>query len=539
MRIDKLHLPYFKGFRDFHIDFDETSDRTVLIGRNGVGKTNLLEALTLVFRYLDLRSKEVKEPLPFPFGISYVCSGQYVTINATVAGVGGATTTAIEYFVRASKSDPVPKALSESAFFQLSNENRLIPKHVFGYYSGTSRRLRSLFEAHTEIYRSELISGQEDTIRPLFFAEDWHSQFVLLSFFAKKDEDTEEFLREQMKIGDLESVLFTLNQPYWYKKNPTRQAKDRGDARYWWAAGTVKKLLDGLHTYSLAPMRTLERVQIDIGRTATKEKSYCYLPNRNALVSLAQGIDQKELFKRLESTVLSDLLSSVITRFSLVDGRGSLTFEELSEGEQQLLTVLGLLRFTSQEESLFLLDEPDTHLNPAWSLDYLDILRRYGGTSDNSQLLITTHSPLVFAGLERNEVILLERKSEDGSISAEHPTSSPKGMGFSAILTSEFFGLRSTVDRETADLLDEKRHLSRISARTPEQDVRLAWLNDNLKNVDFVKIVRDPLYASFVDAMTDAEHEDPTIASPVLSATALERRKARARQALALARDRT
>ena len=27
--------------------------------------------------------------------------------------------------------------------------------------------------------------------------------------------------------------------------------------------------------------------------------------------------------------------------------------------------VLGLLRFTKEDEALFLLDEPDTHLNPA------------------------------------------------------------------------------------------------------------------------------------------------------------------------------
>jgi hypothetical protein len=34
----------------------------------------------------------------------------------------------------------------------------------------------------------------------------------------------------------------------------------------------------------------------------------------------------------------------------------------LSEGEQQLLMVLGLMRFTKSHQSLVLLDEPDTHL---------------------------------------------------------------------------------------------------------------------------------------------------------------------------------
>jgi hypothetical protein len=49
-----------------------------------------------------------------------------------------------------------------------------------------------------------------------------------------------------------------------------------------------------------------------------------------------------------------------------------ISFEQLSEGELQLLTVLGLLRITRQDHCLFLLDEPDTHLNPIWKLRYFD-----------------------------------------------------------------------------------------------------------------------------------------------------------------------
>jgi ABC-type cobalamin/Fe3+-siderophores transport system ATPase subunit len=49
-----------------------------------------------------------------------------------------------------------------------------------------------------------------------------------------------------------------------------------------------------------------------------------------------------------------------------------MTFEQLSEGELQLLTVLGLMRLTDQAECLFLLDEPDSHLNPLWKLRYFE-----------------------------------------------------------------------------------------------------------------------------------------------------------------------
>src|SRR5205814_5885217 len=108
-------------------------------------------------------------------------------------------------------------------------------------------------------------------------------------------------------------------------------------------------------------------------------------------------------FKALESTYLSKLLAEVRIRVRIRDCTGALTFKELSEGEQQLLTVLGLLRFTREDEALFLLDEPDTHLNPIWSLHYLDLLNSIVGSQRNSQIIMTTHDPLTMAGLTRDQ----------------------------------------------------------------------------------------------------------------------------------------
>lgn len=540
MRVDKLFLPDFRNLRDFLIDFDETSPRTVLIGRNGVGKTNILEALTIIFRQLDLRAKP-----SFAYRINYSCNGFCVEVTAsrgaqlTTDGTAGPLSMAYRVAqLNAGNCDglvEVPQELfevSEAAFYRMNAETRLLPKHVFGYYSGTSRRLRDLFIEHTENYRDELIRGEEETIRPLFLAEDWHSQFVLLAFYAKHDPEIRTFLLDQLGIEGLESVLFILQQPYWYNRDPSDVVRERGDARYWWAAGTVKRLLGQLHRVALAPMQTTERVPVGIKRHQTKERRYCYLKSADDLVALAADIDQKELFKRLESTVLSDLLHEVRIRFKVKNSDQSLSFTDLSEGEQQLLTVLGLLRFTNEDESLFLLDEPDTHLNPAWCLDYLDILTRYGGGISKSQIIMTTHSPLVFAGLEKNEVIILQRREFEQQIQAEHPSSSPKGMGFSAILTSDFFGLRSSLDRASLRLLDEKRQLGALEERTSRQEARLRELNDEIKGWDFTQTVNDPLYSEFVRAMAEIEKDQPELREAVLSPEAIDERRKRAIEAL-------
>lgn len=55
----------------------------------------------------------------------------------------------------------------------------------------------------------------------------------------------------------------------------------------------------------------------------------------------------------LESTLLSEIISEVSIRVKVSSSKVPLTFRELSEGEQQLLTVLGLLKFTGGKDSLF------------------------------------------------------------------------------------------------------------------------------------------------------------------------------------------
>ena len=124
MRIDWLKLPDYRNLKNFEIDFDETQATTVILGRNGSGKSNLIEALVEIFRDL-----EEGKPSKFAYEIKYLChSRQVVVVNDPKAkkrqqfqvdGVG----------------------LSREEFSALSDE--VLPKHVFAYYSGWNRRLES------------------------------------------------------------------------------------------------------------------------------------------------------------------------------------------------------------------------------------------------------------------------------------------------------------------------------------------------------------------------------------------------------------
>jgi len=490
MRIHRLYIkpPGFKNLIDFEIDFDESSPMTVLVGRNGTGKSNILEALTIIFRDLDL---ETSTPA-FSYELDYNCRGNRITVDANLSR----STKKVQISVNGT-------LLTIKAFAK--NKRTYLPNYVFGYYSGPSNRMQEHFLKHQDRFYTDLINNTEKKnlpLRPLFFAQHIHSQFVLLAFFLEQDQEALRFLKEQLGITGLDSVLFVMKQPPWSSK--------AGDERFWKARGVVARLLDRLYAYSLAPLRHKWRVPLGFRKTTDLEHLYLYLPSAKALQQLkAEYKTQQDFFKALESTYISELIREVRTRVMARSAETPLTFRELSEGEQQLLMVIGLLRFTREDESLFLLDEPDTHLNPAWSVQYIEFLKTIGGLGKNSHVIMATHDPLVICGLTREQVRIMLRDTPETPVRADIPDMDPQGMGINGLLRSELYGLESALDLPTLekikardairakqkDLQEQGKDLS------PEDQIKLIELSKELASLGFTRDYRDPIEQKFADAM--------------------------------------
>ena len=222
----------------------------------------------------------------------------------------------------------------------------------------------------------------------------------------------------------------------------------------------------------------------------------------------------QDLFKALESTHISDLLFELVVQVRIANVDGSISFRELAEGEQQLLLVLGLLRFTQEDEAIFLLDEPDTHLNPAWSVQYLKFIDDMVGPQNTSHILMATHDPLVFGGLFRQQVRIMNYG--EGKVTIEEPDEDPRGMGIEAILTSDFFGLRAALDLPTLEQMDRRRELLIKPRKTPSEIDELHDLSEKLADLDYSREFTDPLFPLFVEAMTKWQ-EQSGLLKPLLS----------------------
>jgi len=473
MRVLELYLPRFKNLRDFSIHFDADSSVAVLVGRNGTGKSNILEALTLIFRDMDLGN-----PATIDYRISYLCRGRVVSVegyrgargvDATIDGVG------------VSSGDVVGKT-----------GRKYRPDFVFGYYSGPSNRLEEHFWDHQVRFYRALVRGQENPLRPLFYARAVHSNFVLLAFFVEEDPAVRAFLSDQLAVEQFDSALFEMQKPLWRSK--------QGDPRFWFARGTVEVLLDRLYGVALAPMRFDASVKIGMRRPTRKEHLFLFLPNLGALRSLRDLYStNQDFFKALESTYISELIHDVRVRVGLRMSRSSLTFRELSEGEQQLLLVLGLMRFTREDESLFLLDEPDTHLNPTWSVQYREFLETIGGLGETSQVLMATHDPLVVSSMTRQEVRILER-DDNSMIKALIPLEDPRGMGVTNLLTSDVYGLPAAFDLKLYRDLIRKRELAAKESLSDAERNELKVLSERLSDLGMLIEDTDPDFQEYLRA---------------------------------------
>lgn len=423
MRIDSIEIKSpWKNLDGLKVDFDEHSDIAVVIGRNGAAKSNLLESIIAIFRNIDLA-----EPAAFSYEIKYFLHSSQIVVKAIVGKQPIATMNA--------------KRIS-----LVSLRNDWTPKYVVGYYSGVSDRFEELFRRHDRrALDATLKESTGDNIgklelRRFICARPVHGLFALLAFYFSEDAQIKEFLQSHPRIECFDSALLTVRKPVWAK--PKAKADE-----FWGAKGPVRDLLETFRKYSLCPISRTITVRPDFRTKEERDVVHLFIPDINALHAFASeyGGDPRMLFQALDTMRLSGLIEDFRVRVRVKGAIGPIHTRQLSEGEQQLLTVLGLMRFTQDEGSLYVLDEPDTHLNPRWGIEYLGHLRKIGGIQRNSHTILATHQPLLVAGLRREEIRVMARAT-DGRISAVMPDESPRGTGVAGVLTSPLYGLESQLD---------------------------------------------------------------------------------------------
>ncbi|MNX84708.1 hypothetical protein D3C86_1165180 [compost metagenome] len=169
---------------------------------------------------------------------------------------------------------------------------------------------------------------------------------------------------------------------------------------------------------------------------------------------------------------LKGKLPLAVVDVKLSNGDSVASIDDLSDGEAQLLHTIGAVRLFGDTESLFIFDEPETHLNPSWRTRYHLDFEEAGGSLVSYQALISSHSPFLISSLSREAVYHFERV--DGQSTMSSPSAETFGASFE-VLIKKFFGLRSAISQTAIDEI--RRHLHDVYMDNTQ---KRQWIEEQL-----------------------------------------------------------
>ena len=334
MNITKLEI---SGYKNLNIKLEHDAKVISLIGNNGSGKSNILEALSIIFRDLYLE----KNNTPFNYKIEYIIRSETVVIEKNHSS--------IKYLVN---NNDVASIL------------RHLPNKVVAIYSGEADRLwkesYEIFYKNTikSIYKESLV-----TMPKLLLINKYYWQLSLLTLLLSNNEDDKIFVREKLGIHTINKIKFTINKTN-YKNYPDSLALN------------LAKAIEHQDEYTLGELKE----------------------------TLSEFTELRDVYSYLY-ILFTPKNNKIIEEITILFNDKRLTIDSLSEGEKKLLLLKSAFEFAVQEDSLFLLDEPDAHIHVNNKEQIIKLIEPF---KENRQVILTTHSPTVTKSISNDELFMMD-----------------------------------------------------------------------------------------------------------------------------------
>jgi len=348
MRLISLYIEEYKNIKQQTFDFSANTGYIALIGLNGSGKSNLLEAIGLIFNGL-LNNKRI----PFAYEIKYEHDGKTYLRKPRIAMIDGS---------------------------KVKDTDMFYPSSVIACYSGEDLRLWHLvFEDYYMHYFKSAIDGKILTPK-LMYINRYCWEIALIALMSSGNPDIKSFLKSNFDIIDTDDVelLFEFaendenfkdhNALKWIKRIKERCLDSAGNA-------TLKSFLS--YDFPLIPNRSKECTLF----------YYLYL-----------------LSQPKNNPLKGNSIDKYITKIC-IKNKG-IRFSNYSEGHKKLILIECITRVLGSKETLLLFDEPDAHVHIDNKKKLFEAITAFEGQS-----MITTHSPVFVNGIykqEKNDLFFME-----------------------------------------------------------------------------------------------------------------------------------
>ncbi len=163
--------------------------------------------------------------------------------------------------------------------------------------------------------------------------------------------------------------------------------------------------------------------------------------NDLAIPKKARSRLQKDLQKRHFAARLPEPQDeSKVFRFEEVrfhrtgrDRDDTVDYVSLSDGEHQQAQIFGVFSMMTEANTLFLLDEPESHFNPLWRVKFISrLLELPTDTQAFQEVILTSHAPFVPSDMSRHQVLVFSKNGDN--LEATNPRIETFGATFDRIL---------------------------------------------------------------------------------------------------------
>lgn len=337
-----LYIKDYKNLKNINLDFQSKLNYATIIGLNGSGKSNILEAISLIFYslyHLATLGNQSSYSCPFVYEISYIINGKFYKIINGKLHDGSAVSIDI------------------------------LPKNIIASYSGEDTRLwEKSYKLIYDRFCSKLTAEQGFTPPYLFYIDKKQWEIAMLVLLYSEDVDVIIFIN---------SILDNMQCKIKFEYEDRHFSNWEGTP----SLAFVNKLRENTE-YTVESFRNVVNEISFIDQSSTL---YYYL------FRTSTG-ENNRLISRVDIEI---------------ENKGR--FEGMSEGEKKMILANTIIHILSNESSLCLFDEPDSHIHISRKTELLQLIN-----SPNRYSVITTHSPIFASKMNPENIVFINKgKIED------------------------------------------------------------------------------------------------------------------------------
>lgn len=452
--------------------FNESNFINVVIGSNGVGKTQLLRAVAKIFMELEEYKKSNKlnkrDDYIKKYEVSYHIEGESFEI------------------LKEGNKIEIFKLISHEKKEEIEAENLVLPNKVLvnsflisdkflfsknnnkSIYKYLGVREASVLTNTTAIAKRVvgniiLGSNDKDFIKGLGTALDYI--------------EVEKHIKLSYKLN-LRKLIFTGElTPNQFINIFNKKLEGRKTEPFW-----KKVFIELLNNKE--ELNEIVKVINSIAKGANK-KGY-----KDYDIDLVDISLNEKLKFELEYMTKLNSLDILATPVLMLKNKFSYTFNEGSSGETHILFLITNILSEIDNNSLLLIDEPEISLHPSWIIKFTTLLTNILNEYKGCHVIIATHSHFILSDLEKkNSGIIILKKNKE-SVEIDSHTSNTYGWSAENILY-EVFGVPSC---RNLYLTSEVQEILKVITRGEDKNIsegikKLKSIYPNLSFSDPIRVV--------------------------------------------------